>query len=137
MTVPSFPISPTSCVAVLLSGVLVYRGASSTLSSKNSGGVLLGASAPSGTSSKTRANGTGKLWVYVGTYTEGKSKGIYLFQLDLASGKLTPEGVAGEAIQPSFITIHPNHRYLYAVNEISNFGGADAGAVSAFAIDPR
>src|SRR5437016_3600753 len=30
-----------------------------------------------------------KLWVYVGTYTGGNSKGIYRLELDLASGKLT------------------------------------------------
>src|SRR5438067_11943723 len=128
MIVPSVPVFSTSCVAVLLCGVLTYRGASSTLSSKNSSGVLLAASAPSGSSPGSRKVETGKLWVYVGTYTDGKSKGIYLFQLDLASGKLTPEGVAGETVHPSFVTIHPNHRYLYAVNEIGNFAGTDAGA---------
>src|SRR5437870_1359711 len=51
--------------------------------------------------------------VYVGTYTnKGKSKGIYLFELDTASGKLSAKGVAGEAVDPSFVAIHPNQRYL-------------------------
>ena len=29
-----------------------------------------------------------KFWVFVGTYTEGKSKGIYRMALDAATGKL-------------------------------------------------
>src|SRR5438105_12250587 len=138
MFVPFVPISPALCAVVLFDGGLAQRSAaSSTLSSDTSGRVLLAASAPSGSSPSSRKVETGKLWVYVGTYTDGKSKGIYLFHLDLASGRLTPEGVVGETVNPSFVTIHPNHRYLYAVNEISNFAGTDVGAVSAFAIDPK
>jgi 6-phosphogluconolactonase len=79
-----------------------------------------------------------KLWVYVGTYTQGtKSKGIYRYDLDLATGKLSGETAAGEAVNPSFLAIAPNHRFLYAVDEIADFKGAKAGAVTAFAIDPH
>jgi len=74
--------------------------------------------------------------VYVGTYTQGKSKGIYLFHMDPASGRLTPAGLAAVTVNPSFLAIAPNHRFLYAVNEIGEFGGTSSGAVSAFAIDP-
>jgi len=75
--------------------------------------------------------------VYVGTYTQGKSKGIYLFHMDPASGRLTPAGLAAVTVNPSFLAIAPNHRFLYAVNEIGEFGGTSSGAVSAFAIDPN
>src|SRR5262249_39217588 len=78
-----------------------------------------------------------KLRVYVGTYTQGKSKGIYLFELDLAGGTLTPQGLAAEVENPSFLAIHPSRKFLYAVGEVSNFGGKKAGAVSAFAIDEK
>jgi 6-phosphogluconolactonase len=74
--------------------------------------------------------------VYIGTYTQGKSKGIYLFRMDPASGQLTPAGLAAETVNPSFLAIAPNHRFLYAVNEIGEFGGTSSGAVSAFAIEP-
>jgi 6-phosphogluconolactonase len=73
--------------------------------------------------------------VYVGTYTQGKSQGVYLFRLDLQSARLAPEGVVPNVINPSFLAIHPNRRFLYAVNEIGDFRGAKSGAVSAFAID--
>ncbi len=78
-----------------------------------------------------------KLWVYVGTYTSAKSKGIYLLELDLATGALASKGLAGETVNPSFLTIHPSRKYLYAVGEIANFEGKKTGAVSAFAIDPK
>src|SRR6185437_158032 len=77
-----------------------------------------------------------KLRVYVGTYTGGKSEGIYLLELDLPSGALTTRGVAGRAVNPSFLAIHPERRFLYAVSEGRGSGGSNGGAVDAFAIDP-
>lgn len=76
-----------------------------------------------------------KMWVYVGTYTGAKSKGIYLFELNTATGALTPSGVAAEIPSPSFLALAPNKRFLYAANEVPNFAGKSSGAVSAFAID--
>jgi 6-phosphogluconolactonase len=78
-----------------------------------------------------------KLWVYIGTYTGGKSKGIYLLDLDLATGKLKSLGLAGELKDPSFVAIHPSHRYLYAVTEVSDIGEKKTGGVAAFAIDAK
>ncbi|MHC4685715.1 MAG: lactonase family protein [Planctomycetota bacterium] len=70
--------------------------------------------------------------VYFGTYTSGNSssKGIYRSTLDLETGKLSSPILAAEARNPSFVEIHPNGRFLYAVGES---GGA--GSVSAFGID--
>lgn len=48
------------------------------------------------------------VWVYVGTYTQGTSKGIYRYELDPASGKLTPQGLAAEAVDPSFLALDPS-----------------------------
>jgi 6-phosphogluconolactonase len=77
-------------------------------------------------------------FMYVGTYTEdgSASKGIYIYRFDAKSGKLTSIGLAAQTVNPSFLSIGPNHRFLYAVNEIGNFQGKKSGAVSAFAIDP-
>ena len=77
------------------------------------------------------------LMVYVGTYTDGTSKGIYRFSLDLETGKASAPVLAGEAKNPSFLALHPSGRFLYAVSEVSDFGGARTGAVIAFAIDPK
>jgi len=75
--------------------------------------------------------------VYVGTYTEdgSKSKGIYAYRYDAATSEITSAGLAAETVNPSFLAVHPNHRFLYAVNEVGNYKGQKSGAVSAFAID--
>lgn len=76
-----------------------------------------------------------KVRVYVGTYTQRGSKGIYLFDMDTESGKLEPRGLVAETASPSFLAIHPSRKFLYAVGEVADFGGKPAGSVNAFAID--
>jgi len=71
--------------------------------------------------------------VYVGTYTGGKSKGIYTLKLNMKTGRLSHVAVTEGIVNPSFLAIHPNNKYLYAVSEIANFHGAKAGGVYAFA----
>lgn len=69
--------------------------------------------------------------VFVGTYTtKTASKGIYVFRYDAISGKLTTIGVAAETQDPSWVAIHPNGRFLYAVNEAGK-----KSMVSAFSLD--
>jgi 6-phosphogluconolactonase len=75
--------------------------------------------------------------VYVGTYTRQNSKGIYAWRFQPSSGKLTSIGLVAETSNPSFLAVHPNRRYLYAVNEDNNFQGKPGGGVSAFAIDDK
>jgi len=71
--------------------------------------------------------------VYFGTYTRpgNGSKGIYRSTLDLETGRLSTPVLAAEVASPSFIEIHPNAKFLYAVSE----AGGD-GTVTAYAIDP-
>lgn len=79
-----------------------------------------------------------RYFAYIGTYTEKtKSKGIYAFRFDDTSGKLSPIGAVAETPNPSFLALHPSGKYLYAVNETSEFGGEKSGAVSAFSIDRK
>jgi 6-phosphogluconolactonase len=74
--------------------------------------------------------------VYIGTYTGPKSKGIYMTRLDPARGTLSAPEVAAELKNPSFLAIHPNQNYLYAIGEVDEFKGQKAGGITAFAIDP-
>lgn len=75
-------------------------------------------------------------WVYVGTYTRGsESKGIYQLLMESKSGKLSHVGVTENVDNPSFLAIHPTQKNLYAVNEIGDFEGKSAGAVSAYEIN--
>lgn len=92
-------------------------------------------------------------FVYVGTYTgfkhvhhskpygrgESHSKGIYVSRFRAATGELSEPELAAEMINPSFLAISPNHRFLYAVSEDPLSVGPPldhSSYVSAFAIDP-
>ena len=76
--------------------------------------------------------------VYVGTYTtKQESKGIYAYRFDAATGQLTFDWAGGGIDDPSFVAVHPNGKYLYAVNEVGDFNGQKSGAISAFAIDQK
>jgi len=84
-----------------------------------------------GSADKPAANR--KYLVFVGTYTtKTKSKGIYAYEFDANTGKLTPKGVAAETPDPSWVAVHPSGKYLYAANEAGK-----AGTVSAFAVDAK
>src|SRR5579871_1752925 len=69
----------------------------------------------------------GEWFMYVGTYTNGGSKGIYGFRFQSTSGKMTPIGLVAETSNPTFLAIHPTHRFLYAVNEVDKYEGQAAG----------
>ena len=76
---------------------------------------------------------------YVGTDTvpvdgPANGKGIYLFEVDTGSGELKLLKLAAETPSPSWLTLHPTGKYLYAVNEVSTYEG-NSGSVSAFEIE--
>jgi 6-phosphogluconolactonase len=99
------------------------------------------------------AHGQGNdYFMYVGTYTgfkyvhhskpygkgESRSQGIYVTRFDAATGGFGEPMLAAEMVNPSFLTISPNHRFLYAVSEDPLSLGPPldhSSYVSAFAID--
>lgn len=56
-------------------------------------------------------------WVYFGPYTRETSKGIYRSRFNADTGELTDAELAAEIESPSYLTIHPNGKFLYAVTE--------------------
>lgn len=76
-----------------------------------------------------------KLRVYIGTYTRGESKGIYQYEMDTATGTLSPLGLAAETANPSFLALHPKGNLLYSVGELAEFQGEKVGSVNAYSID--
>ncbi|MGB0579260.1 MAG: lactonase family protein [Limisphaerales bacterium] len=93
---------------------------------------------PASKTSAAASNARGVMWVYFGTYTKRESKGIYVARLDLKTGALSAlstNALAAESVNPSFLAIHPAGDKLYAVNEIADYNGEKAGAVSAFRIN--
>src|SRR5438876_9178600 len=70
--------------------------------------------------------------VYVGTYTKhGTSEGIYVYELDPATGALQLVQTVGGVGDPAYLAFGPCGRMLSSVNEQSADGG-----VSSFSVDP-
>jgi len=72
---------------------------------------------------------------YVGTYTTGKSKGIYRCTFSPSTGNISMEGFTEGIVNPSFLTIAPDNKYLYAVSETDKYEGETSGSVDAYKID--
>jgi 6-phosphogluconolactonase len=75
--------------------------------------------------------------VYVGSYNKAKGKGIHAFRFDGAAGRLTPLGLATEAVNPTYVTVSRDGRFLYATKEVTRHEGRKGGAVKAFAVNRR
>lgn len=67
-----------------------------------------------------------KTTLYVGTYTDGDSQGVYKLDFNSETGELSNKQLAVAAKNPSFITFSPNKKYLYAVGE------GETSAINAF-----
>jgi 6-phosphogluconolactonase len=59
-------------------------------------------------------------FMYIGGYTFKDGKGIYAYKFSSQTGKVTPLGLVAETLNPSFLAVHPNGRFLYAVNEFNS-----------------
>jgi len=80
-----------------------------------------------------------RILAYVGTYTGAvgagsNGEGIYVFEMNTESGALSGKRLVAKTPSPSWIAIHPSRKYLFAVNEVTDYNG-NSGSVSAFAID--
>ncbi|MCH8216153.1 MAG: lactonase family protein [Planctomycetes bacterium] len=92
----------------------------------------------------------GLLIAYVGTYTSplqnmrstqvdlppGNGRGIHLFQVERATGAMTPCGLYEMGTSPSALAFNAARTRLYSANETERIGDEEAGSVSAFAINP-
>ncbi len=72
---------------------------------------------------------------FVGGYTleefNANGKGIYTCTVNTESGEMQLKHIFDNVLNPSYLAIHPDRKYLYAVNEL---GGDTPGYVSAFKI---
>lgn len=85
----------------------------------------------------------GPIFAYVGSYSspqgaegaKGNGSGIYLFEMNPATGELKQREVFADGSNPSWLALNPAKTHLYAANETGTFQGARSGSVSAFAVD--
>ena len=92
---------------------------------------------------------SGRLMAYVGTYTSplknmkatqvdlppGNGRGIHWFEVDRATGAMTPAGVHEMGTSPSCLAFNADKTRLYSGNETERVGDNESGTVSAFAIE--
>lgn len=71
-------------------------------------------------------------YLLVGTYTSGKSKGVYVFRFNAQNGEIQWVSSTDSATNPSFLTVSPDKQKIYTVNET---GGDQPGYVSAYEFD--
>jgi 6-phosphogluconolactonase len=55
-------------------------------------------------------------YLLIGTYTSGKSEGIYVYKFDSKTGDAKPVSSI-KASNPSYLAVSPDQKYVYAVNE--------------------
>jgi 6-phosphogluconolactonase (cycloisomerase 2 family) len=80
---------------------------------------------------------------YVGTYSSpqgpegatGCGQGIYLFEMNPASGALVQRELFANDSNPTWLAFDPSRTHLYSANETSTFQGTHSGSVSAYSID--
>src|SRR5947207_1260946 len=106
------------------------------------GALIIGATRVSGGASPmsetiSHKAAAGHMFVYIGSYTQKEKTGITLLDLNTKTGELTKKQVVSDGANPTYLVLSPDHKYLYACNEIGNFHGEKAGAVSAFSINPK
>ena len=91
----------------------------------------------------------GPLVAYVGTFSSplrdvlptqvdlppGNGRGIHLFQVDRATGAMTPAGIHEMGTSPSCLALNASGTRLYSANETDRVGDDKEGTVSAFAIN--
>jgi 6-phosphogluconolactonase len=101
----------------------------------------MGQKAPAKNKSKAKSgttanNNSGKgPYLFVGTFTKGKgfkSDGIYLYEMNSATGALKYVSVSSDTTNPAFLAIHPNKKWIYAVNELGGSNDKFNGSISAF-----
>ncbi|HUE64405.1 MAG TPA: lactonase family protein [Rhizomicrobium sp.] len=80
---------------------------------------------------------------YIGTYTKdpaavrspGNGEGIYIVDVDAATGAPSHLRLVAKDLSPSWITLSADHKFLYAVNEIATYGPNKSGSVTAYSVD--
>lgn len=71
--------------------------------------------------------------LFVGTYTNNGSEGVYRFNLNLETGQLENKTLAAAIKNPSFLTFSTDKKTMYAVGEVDDFR-KESGSISTFRV---
>src|SRR5437763_4560356 len=78
---------------------------------------------------KERMMITAQMVLYIGGYAPANQPGIHACTFDDATGELTVRDSFAGIVNPSYLLVHPNGRWLYAVSETSQQKEGTPGAV--------
>src|SRR5260370_41822001 len=73
--------------------------------------------------SPLKAAVTNRVVAYIGAYTDKNGYALYIYDVNTSDGTLTRRTAFKGHPSPSSLAIHPQNKYLYAVNEIANYNG--------------
>ena len=70
-----------------------------------------------------------------GAYANGHGEGIYLVNVDDATGVPSGLKLVAKDFSPSWFTLSKDNKFLYAINEINTYGSNKSGSITAYAVD--
>ncbi|MDC6366355.1 MULTISPECIES: lactonase family protein [Flavobacteriaceae] len=76
---------------------------------------------------------TKNLSLYIGTYTDGDSEGIYEVKFNPESGTLDSITLKAQLPNPSFLAVSNDKKFLYAIQETKDFDNV-SGGITAFSL---
>lgn len=77
-----------------------------------------------------------RLLLYIGSYAEAADPGLYVVEMNPATGELTRLGEAAGLKNPTFLKVDAAGRKLYAISETKTSSDERIGEVASFAVDP-
>lgn len=72
--------------------------------------------------------------MFIGTYTNGNSRGIYSARFEPEAGRIHLGAPTDGIANPSFLTLNSRGTHLYAVSEVGEFEGESGGGVVAYEV---
>lgn len=85
---------------------------------------------------ETNAKTSSEFYLYIGAYTQNENEGIYVYKFDATKGDLKYVATVKGIENPSYLAIDAKRNILVAVNEVEEYKGEKAGAVTSFSINP-
>lgn len=90
------------------------------------------------------ANAAHAARAYIGTYTpnvdtrayaHGSGEGIYLADIDDATGEISGLKLVAKDRSPAWFALSADNKFLYTINEIDDYGPNKSGSITAYAVD--
>lgn len=79
-------------------------------------------------------------FLYVGSAkydTAEFARHVYLCEFESDAARLVFGGVAATVVNPGFLAVSPDERFLFVESEVAEFKGTKSGGISSFAVDQR